>query len=76
MTSFGTLIERVPRTRHDAGPGSRLPRNEAERFELEWIRRMGGAARMAAFDEIQTLMEVFGIPTPSRKPVLHGPMRL
>lgn len=76
MTSSEPLVELILGAIHEAEPGSYMRLDAAARFDLDQARRLDGTERLAAFDQIQALVEALGLPEPSREPIRHGELKL
>lgn len=76
MTSSNPLVDLVLRSLHEAEPGSYMQLSGADLFDLKRARSLDGTQRLAAFDQVQMLVEAFGLPAPSREPIRHGELIL
>lgn len=76
MTSFAPLIEHALRTLAEAERGSFSRLDAGAQHDLEYARSLTTAQRIAALNDILLLAEGFGLPPPSREPIVHGRLLL
>lgn len=76
MTSSKSLAELALRTLAEAAPGSFSCLDAAARHDLDYARSLSPGERLAVLNEILLLAEAFGLPPPSREPIVHGPLLL
>jgi hypothetical protein len=76
MTSSAPLVELALRCLAEATPGSYSQLDAAARYDLEHARSLSPAERLAELNDILLLAEAFGLPPPSREPIVYHDIRL